>query len=79
MDEVNIFKAKTELSKLIVMLENREEDRIIISRGKKPVAILLPYEEPARIKLGLCNGKYNVDSFDDGNDEVYKLLTGEDL
>jgi prevent-host-death family protein len=40
MTDVNIHKAKTELSKLLVRVENGEE--IIISRRNVPVAKLVP-------------------------------------
>ena len=41
--QVNIFDAKTDLSKLIKMLENKEEESITIARNGKPVAKLVPY------------------------------------
>ncbi len=44
MKQVNIFDAKTELSKLIKMLESKEEDKIVIARNGVPVAQIVPYE-----------------------------------
>ena len=40
--QVNIFDAKTDLSKLIKMLENKEEESITIARNGRPVAKLIP-------------------------------------
>ena len=61
MKQVNIFQAKTELSKLIDSLERKEEDHIIIVRDGTPVALLTLYtSEGGRRKLGIFNGKYNI-------------------
>jgi prevent-host-death family protein len=48
MTTVTIYKAKTQLSKLIEQVERGEE--VIITRGKKPVVRLVPYlrERPRR-------------------------------
>ena len=79
MIKVNISKAKTELSKLISMLENNIEDRIVISRGKTPVAVLIPYTQPQRLKLGLFKGKYVIpDNIDDCSDEVLNLFANDE-
>ncbi len=78
MTQVNIFQAKTELSKLIVSLENGEQDQIVIARGGKPVAVLKCYEPPKKKrKLGIMNGKYRLpDDLDACNDEVFSLMGG---
>lgn len=33
------------MSKLIMSLETKEQDQIIIARAGKPVAVLIPYSE----------------------------------
>jgi antitoxin (DNA-binding transcriptional repressor) of toxin-antitoxin stability system len=44
---VNMFEAKTDLSKLVKKLEDKEEDLIVICRAGKPVAHLtLPRRKP---------------------------------
>ena len=74
---VNVFQAKTDLSKLIASLENREEDEIVIARGKTPVAVLSLYKKPKKIKLGAYNGKFPIpDDIDDCNDEVLQIMLG---
>ena len=62
--QVNIFDAKTDLSKLIKMLENREEDSITIARNGRPVAKLVPYEtEKAGRTLGIAKSRFEDRSF----------------
>jgi prevent-host-death family protein len=62
---VNIFEAKTQLSKLIQRAENGED--VVIARAGKPVVRLtrlLPEKRP--IIFGLMKGKIHVsDDFDD--------------
>jgi len=62
---VNMFEAKTQLSKLVEMAERGEE--VIIARAGKPVARLMPFEPKKRpIRFGLLKGKLHVaDDFDD--------------
>ena len=76
MIQVNIFQAKTELSKLIVSLEKKENDQIIITRGGTPVAVLQRYTPKKNsIELGKFDGKYEIpDNIDAGNDEVLVLM-----
>ena len=75
--QVNIFQAKTELSKLIAALENNEEDEIVIARGGDPVAVLKRFQKTPNVKLGLFNGKYEVpDDIDECNDEILSLMEG---
>jgi prevent-host-death family protein len=66
MSTVTIHAAKTNLSKLIERVEAGEE--IIIARGKKPVARLVPMHVPARVlrerMFGALKGKFGLpDSF----------------
>ena len=62
---VNIFEAKTQLSKLIQMAENGED--VVIARAGKPVVRLTrlePVKKP--IVFGLMKGEIHVsDDFDD--------------
>jgi prevent-host-death family protein len=64
MPTVNIFEAKTQLSKYVQMAENGEE--VIIARAGKPVARLTKLEPAKRpIVFGLLKGKIHVaDDFD---------------
>jgi prevent-host-death family protein len=61
-----VHAAKTNLSKLIERVEKGEE--VIIARGKKPVARLLPVDVPAYVRrrrsFGMLKGKLKLpDSF----------------
>lgn len=78
MTQVNMLQAKTDLSKLIVMLENKEAEEILIARNGVPVATLSLYNPPKHhIDLGKFDGKYNVpDDIDECNDDVLKLMGG---
>jgi len=62
---VNIFEAKTQLSKLIERAENGED--VIIARAGKPVARLTQLKLAKKpIIFGLLKGKLHVaDDFDD--------------
>jgi prevent-host-death family protein len=61
---VNIFEAKTNLSKLIAKVEKGEE--VIIARAGKPVARLTPLEpQKQKIRFGGLKGKiWIADDFD---------------
>lgn len=55
----SIHEAKTNLSRLIQRAERGEE--IIIARGKKPVARLVPVKKPGKKRqLGLHRGEFEV-------------------
>jgi prevent-host-death family protein len=61
-----VHAAKTNLSKLIERVENGEE--VVIARGKKPVARLVPIELSAHVRrrraFGVLRGKLKLpDSF----------------
>lgn len=63
MTEVNVHEAKTHLSRLLRRVNAGEE--VVISRAGKPVAKLVPYEQPAKRLLGLDEGLFDVpDDFD---------------
>lgn len=66
MTVVTIHKAKTELSKLIKRVEAGEE--IVIARGDKPVARLVPTRSPSKTSRGHAawKGRFTLpDSFFD--------------
>lgn len=79
--QVNIFDAKTNLSKLIKMLESKEESSITIARHGKPVAVLLPVaQQDVSKRIGLLSGKilYSGD-FDRDNEAIAASFYGEDM
>lgn len=63
MTEVNIHEAKTHLSRLLARVETGEE--IIIARGGKPIAKLVPIPGTGARRLGTQAGRFQVpDDFD---------------
>ena len=78
MMQVNILEAKTDLSKLIRLLESRREDYITVARNGKPVVkITLINEVPVSKRIGAAKGKFTVHGdFDKDNEEIAELLSG---
>jgi prevent-host-death family protein len=74
---VNIFEAKTQLSKLIGKAESGED--VIIARAGKPVARLTRLEPPKpKIRFGLLKGKIHVaDDFDEYLPEDFLITPKE--
>jgi prevent-host-death family protein len=80
MPVVNIFEAKTNLSKLVARVEQGEE--IIIARNGKP-AVRLTQLEPAaksRIRFGGMKGKIWVaDDFDELPEDLLEAFNNGDI
>lgn len=77
MPTVNIFEAKTQLSKLIEMAEKGED--VVIARAGKPVARLTKLN-PAKpkIRYGLLKGKMRIaDDFDAPLPEDFLIRPGK--
>ena len=83
MTMVNMFEAKTDLSKLVKKLENKEEDLIVICRSGKPVAHLtLPPRKPRfatrefldEIGVSGLDIPMTQEEFDAQNDEIAELF-----
>ncbi len=76
MAKVNIHEAKTHLSRLLARVANGEE--IIIAKAGRPIARLLPYDEPHPTKrvLGRDAGLFEIpDDFDAPlSDELIELF-----
>ena len=79
MTQVNMFEAKTDLSRLVRLLETREEDVIYLARNNKIVAeITLHQEVPATRRIGAAKGKFRVpDDFDRWDKEVEAMFGGK--
>ncbi len=77
--QVNMFQAKTELSKLIKSLEDEEHKSIVIARNGQPVAKLTLFnaDDAGKLELGKFAGKYKLPKdIDESNDEVLALMEG---
>ena len=63
---INVYEAKTNLSKLLEGVSRGDE--FIIAKSGKPVAKLTSYKTKKQIKFGVLKGKIQIiddDSFDD--------------
>ena len=68
MYQINMYEAKTDLSKLVKMLEEKEEDKIVLARNGKPVAYIIAINDPIPSKrIGIAKGKIKI------SDDFYKL------
>ena len=76
MYRVNIYEAKTNLSKYIEMLETGKEKEVIIMRYGKEIAVITKYDQQKKKKrLGAAIGILEKKEFnlkDPSFDEVYK-------
>jgi prevent-host-death family protein len=57
-EKVNIYEAKTRLSQLVSRAEAGEE--IIIARGGRPAARLVPFREAVKRKPGRMRGRIRM-------------------
>ena len=57
--QVNMFEAKTELSRLVKALETKEEDVIFLARNGKPVVQMtrIPEKKTSR-RIGVTEGRF---------------------
>jgi prevent-host-death family protein len=63
--QVNLYEAKTRLSELVD--QAHQGDTIVIAKNGKPLARLVPLDQPARPKIvfGLMKGEFiEADDFD---------------
>lgn len=78
MTQVNMLEAKTDLSRLVKMLETRQEDVIYLARNGKAVAqmTLIPPMSAGR-RIGVAEGKFRVpDEFDEWDREIEEMFGG---
>ncbi|MFM8636982.1 MAG: type II toxin-antitoxin system Phd/YefM family antitoxin [Betaproteobacteria bacterium] len=78
MTTINMFEAKSTLSRLVDDIEQGREREIIIARNGKPAARLVAMEHtPALNRIGVAKGLFEVpDSIDLHNAEVAQLFNG---
>lgn len=76
MTQVNMLEAKTDLSRLVRMLENRTEDVIYLARnGKAVVQMTLIPEAPEAQRIGAARGAFTVpDAFDDWDQDIEDMF-----
>lgn len=79
MTQVNMLEAKTDLSKLVRMLETEQEDVIYLARNGTAVAqmTLIP-KNTGKKRIGVAEGKFKVpEAFDEWDKEVEEMFGGE--
>jgi len=76
MCQMNVLEAKTNFSKIIAMLERKEEKEVIVARAGKPVVKITWIEqEDVSKRIGIAEGKFTVpDDFDECNDEIARMF-----
>ncbi len=58
---INVFEAKSTLSKLLEAIESGEEPEIVIARHGHPVARLVPvHSQPVARRIGVAKGVFDV-------------------
>ncbi len=76
--QVNTHEAKTNLSRLLDRVAHGEE--VIIARSGKPIAKLIPYQEPQPRTLGGWRGQVDIaPDFDEQSDDLLALFHGEQI
>lgn len=80
MSYVNMFDAKTNLSRLVDRIESGQDQEIILARNGRPAARLVPLQQdkPHGPRLGIAKGKLTIpDDIDHLGAEVAALFRGE--
>jgi antitoxin (DNA-binding transcriptional repressor) of toxin-antitoxin stability system len=79
MNYVNMLEAKSSLSRLVEDVELGREKEIILARGGRPVARLVPLapDVPVERRIGVAKGAFEIpDDIDTHNEEVAALFHG---
>lgn len=79
MTQVNMLEAKTDLSKLVKMLETKQEDIIYLARNGTAVAqmTLIP-KKSVKKRIGVAEGRFKVpDEFTAWDQEVEEMFGGD--
>ena len=80
MVQVNMHEAKTHLSALVKQVEEGMQDKVIIARNGKPVAMIVEYDSsltPTRRRIGIAKGRKLVPDdwdFNEFDDEVAQMF-----
>ena len=72
MTTVTIHQAKTNLSKLLAMVEAGED--VVIARGKEQIAKIIPFKPQGKRQAGTLKGLVRVD-----DDSVFDPMSDDEL
>lgn len=74
---VNMFEAKSQLSRLVELVESGAEPEIVIARNGKPAAKLVPMTyRLAGTRIGIAEGQFLVPDDLDGENESIAAFIG---
>ena len=74
---INMFEAKSQLSKLVELVESGAEAEIVIARNGKPAAKLVPMAyRLAGTRIGVAEGQFLVPDDLDGENEAIAAMIG---
>lgn len=78
MCQVNVLEAKTNFSKLLMLLETKQESEVIICKNNRPVAKITPLNTvDVSKRFGIAKGKYSIpDDFDDEDPVINEMFYG---
>lgn len=78
MMQVNILEAKTNFSRLVRLIETKQEDHIIVARHGRPVMKMVSYNDaPVENRIGIAKGRLNCpEDIDLYNGEIAELFGG---
>ena len=75
MSIVNVFDAKTNLSRLIEAVETGTEAEVVIARNGRPAARLVPLAKAAAgQRIGVAKGRFSVPESIDADDDLIAAL-----
>ena len=75
--QVNMLEAKTNLSKLVSLIESKEESEIILARSGVPVAKLVAFSQGQKRTIGIAKGKFVCpEDIHDGDAEILAMFGG---
>ncbi len=79
MTQVNMLEAKTDLSRLVRMLETKQEEVIYLARnGTAVVQMTLIPKKAASKRIGVAEGKFRApDEFDEWDKEIEEMFGGD--
>lgn len=79
MIQVNMLEAKSDLSRLVRLLESKQEEVIYLARnGTAVVQMTLIPRKPAGRRIGVAEGKFKVpDEFDQWDKDVEDMFGGD--
>lgn len=79
MIQVNMLEAKTDLSRLVRMLETKQEEVIYLARnGTAVVQLTLIPKKAVNKRIGVADGKFRVpEEFDKWDKEIGEMFGGD--